>query len=189
MRSSLGKAALLIGACLLATLDAWGEAPKSLEVAITYDASQANIVPGNNFWMQGGSVQIHGQFWRGWGAVTDIAGLHTANIHGTGVGLNLLTATFGPRYTWSPAHHRHALFGEVLAGEVNGFDSVFPVANGVEASANGLALQIGGGLNMRLAGHLAVRAFEADWMRTQLPNQTTGVQNNLRMGAGLIFKF
>ena len=28
-----------------------------------------------------------------------------------------------------------------------------------------------------------------DWLRTQLPNATTKVQNNLRLGAGLVFRF
>ena len=46
-----------------------------------------------------------------------------------------------------------------------------------------------GGMNVPLSGHLAVRAFEADWLRTQLPNATTNVQNNLRLGAGLVFRF
>jgi hypothetical protein len=35
----------------------------------------------------------------------------------------------------------------------------------------------------------AMRVFEADWQRTQLPNSTTGAQNNLHLGAGLILRF
>jgi len=46
-----------------------------------------------------------------------------------------------------------------------------------------------GGMNVPLSGHLAVRAFEADWLRTQLPNGSTGMQNSLHVGAGFIFKF
>lgn len=189
MRSSFGKVALLMGACVLARLGAWAEAPASPDLAITYDASRANIVPGNNFWMQGGSMQIHDQFWRGLGVVADVAGLHTGNVPGTGVGLSLVTATFGPRYTWSFAHQHYSFFGQVLAGEANGFDSVFPTATGTENSAHGLALEVGGGMNVPLSGHLAIRAFEADWLRTQLPNGSTGVQNSLRVGAGFVFKF
>jgi hypothetical protein len=47
-----------------------------MDLAITYNASKANIVPGSNFWMQGGSLQIHGQFWRALGVAADIGGLH-----------------------------------------------------------------------------------------------------------------
>jgi hypothetical protein len=189
MRSSFGRLALLVGVGIFATLGARAEPPTSPDVAITYDALQANIVPDNNFWMQGGSVQLHAQFWRGLGMVADIAGLHTGKVNGTGAGLSMVTTTFGPRYTWPFAHHRYAVFAQALAGEANGFDSVFPTANGAHNSADGLALKIGGGMNLHLSRHLAVRVFEADWLRTQLPNATSGVQNNLRMGAGLVFKF
>lgn len=189
MRSSIGKAVLVAGLCIVAAPRARGQAPSSFEVAITYDALRANIVPGDTFWMQGGSVQIHGQFWRGLGVVADIAGLHSANANGAGEGLDLVTATFGPRYTWPLAHRRCAFFGQALVGEANGFHSVFPTATGVDNSADGLALKMGGGVNLALSRHLAARAFEADWLRTQLPNSTTGVQNNLRLGAGLVFKF
>lgn len=189
MRSSFGKVVLLVGSCIVAATAAWGEEPPSLDVAIVYNALRANIVPGATFWMQGGSVQIHGQFWRGLGIVADVAGLHTSNANGAGKGLDLVTATFGPRYTWTLAHRRCAFFGQALAGEANGLNSVFPTATGVESSNHGLALEVGGGVNLPLSHHLAVRAFEADWVRTQLSNSTTGVQNNLRMGAGIVLKF
>ena len=194
MRISLSNAVLLMGVFIMAGPGAWGQQPaasklSSLDLAITYDTSQANTVPGSNFWMQGGSVQIHGQFWRGLGVVADIGGLHTGDAHGTGVGLDLVTATFGPRYTESWAHRRYALFGQALVGEADGFDSVFPTTTGLASSASGLALQVGGGMDLRLSRHVALRAIEASWLRTQLPNATTGVENNLRAGAGLDFKF
>jgi hypothetical protein len=139
--------------------------------------------------MEGGSLQIHGQFWRGLGVVADVAGLHSGNASGTGVGLDLVTATFGPRYTWSPAHRTYSLFGQVLTGEANGLNSVFPTSSGAADSATSLALYVGGGANLRLTRRIAVRAFEADWLRTQMPNASTNVQNNLRLGSGLIFRF
>jgi len=68
-------------------------------------------------------------------------------------------------------------------------NSVFPNPGGANESANSLALYVGGGVNLRLKDHLALRALEADWLRTQMPNATTNVQNNLRVGAGLIYRF
>jgi hypothetical protein len=179
---------------MMSGLAAWGQAqdqprPVSLDVAVVYNSLMTNVVVGDSFWMQGGSVQVHGQFWRGWGVVADVSGLHTANANGAGVGLDLVTVAFGPRYTWFAPHRRYALFGQVLAGETNGLNSVFPNAEGANDSANSLALYIGGGVNVPLRRHVALRAFEADWLRTQLPNATTNVQNNLRLGAGLVFRF
>jgi hypothetical protein len=71
----------------------------TMDLAFTYDASRGNIVSGSNFWMQGGSFQIHGQFWRRLGAVADTGCLHFGDAQGTGVGLDLVTATFEPRFT------------------------------------------------------------------------------------------
>jgi hypothetical protein len=161
----------------------------ALDLAVVYNPLMANPVGGNEFWMQGGSVQVHAQFWRGLGVVVDVAGLHSSHISASGVGLDLVTATFGPRYTWSPPRHRYALFGQVLAGEATGWNSIFPGTGGAFHSANNWALYAGGGANLYLNRRISVRAFEADWLRTQMPNGTSSVQNNLRLGAGLIFHF
>ena len=196
MRNSIRGNALLVGVFMMAGLAAWGQAQDptrptavSIDVAVVYNSLMTNVVVGNSFWMQGGSVQVHSQFWRGWGAVADVSGLHTANTNGSGLGLDLVTVAFGPRYTWSAPHRHYAVFGQVLAGETNGLNSVFPNTAGAKDSANSLALYIGGGVNVPLQHHLALRALEADWLRTQLPDGTTNVQNNLRLGAGLIFRF
>ena len=198
MRRFVRVRMLLAGACTIAGLAAWGQEARnpaeqksiSFDVAVFYDPLIGNLVGSNRFWMQGGSAQAHGQFWHGLGVVADVSGLHTASTNGaSGVGLDLVTTTFGPRYTWAPAYRRYALFGQALAGEANGLNSVFPNASGASNTANSLALYVGGGVNVQLKRHLAMRAFEADWLRTQMPNATTNVQNNLRLGAGLLYRF
>jgi hypothetical protein len=198
MRNLLGST-LFVGAMAATSLTAQNlpceknsaTAPANhLEVAIMYDALHSNASGGNGFWMQGGGVQAEGYFSHGLGVVTDLAGEHTGNMHGSGVGLDMVTISFGPRYTWQPARYRRsALYGQALVGQANGFNSVFPTASGATSSANGLALKLGGGVNYTLSRRFAVRAFEADWVRTQLPNGTTNVQNNLHLGAGLILRF
>jgi hypothetical protein len=158
-----------------------------LEVAVTYDATLSNMVGGSSFWMQGGHVETEGSFYRGLGVVADVGGTHAANINSAGAGLDLVTATFGPRYTWS--HHRSGLFGQVLVGEAWGMNSTFPNPAGATTSANSLALEAGGGVNLALSPHFALRAFQANWFRTQLPNGASNLQNNLRLGAGFVFRF
>jgi hypothetical protein len=196
MRISIRAKVLLVGACMLAGLTARGQDQNSkkqttgwLEIALVYNPLLSNVVGNNSFWMQGGSVQVHGQFWRGMGVVADVSRLHTANTGSSpGVGLDLVTAAFGPRYTWSLGD-RYAVYGQVLAGEANGLHSIFPGAGGANDSADSLALYIGGGVNLHLKNRFALRAIEANWLRTQMPNATTNVQNNLRLGAGLIYTF
>jgi hypothetical protein len=158
-----------------------------LDVAVTYNATLSSITSGSSFWMQGGSVELEGRFDRGLGAVADIAGTHAGNINSTGVGLDLITATFGPRYTWS--RHRYDVYGQGLVGEAWGMNSIFPNQSGANTVANSMAVEAGGGLNVALSPHLALRAFQANWLRTQLPNSTNNVESNLRLGAGFAFRF
>lgn len=194
MRKHIGKV-LLLGAMAAVQLAAQSKAAQNqsglpeghLDVAVTYDAAYAG--GSDSFWLQGGSVQVHGQFYRGLGVVADVTGLHNANMHGSGVGLDMVTATFGPRYTWTPAKRRYSLFGQGLVGEANGFNSVFPGAGGVADSANSLALEVGGGVNYALPHHITLRAIEAGWLRTQLPNGGDNVQNNLHLGVGIVLRF
>lgn len=165
--------------------------PGRLEVALTYDTMRSNVVNDTTFWLQGGSVQVHGQFWRGLGAVADVGGLHEGNINSSGVGLDLITATFGARYTWAVGSERsrYSIYGQGLAGVASGRNSVFPNAAGAQNTATGFAVQAGGGLNMTLSSHMLLRAFEANWVHTDLPNGTNNTQNNLRMGGGITFRF
>jgi peptidoglycan-associated lipoprotein len=160
-----------------------------LDVAVTYNATMSNSVTSKSFWMQGGSVQVHGQFYRGLGVVADIAGAHVGNINSSGVGLDMVATTFGPRYTWTTKSRKYALFGQALGGEGFGFHSVFPGVSGATVSSYNLAVKAGGGLNVALTPRIALRAIEADWLRTQLPNATTNVQNNVSLGTGVVMRF
>jgi hypothetical protein len=188
------KTMLLLGAMTTASVSAQSNnssalKPAYLDLAVTCNPTEANVAAGSGFAMQGGSVQLHGQFWRGFGVVADVSGLHNGNMHSSGVGLDMVTAVFGPRYTWQPAQRRYAIYAQFLAGEANGLHSVFPSARGASDSAGSIAWLAGGGMNISLTRHLALRAFEADWLRTQLPNAATNVQNNLRVGAGIVIRF
>ena len=158
------------------------------DVALNYDLSRSNTTGGNGFAMQGGSTQFHFRCWRGLGAVADFAGSHDGNMYSSGVGLDLFTTTFGPRYMWSLHHPNLAFYGQVLAGRANGMNSVFPQINRATSSASSLALLAGGGIRIPLSRRV-MGTVESDWLRTQLPNSTTNVQNSLRLCAGIVFRF
>jgi hypothetical protein len=190
--------AVVIAAAMMATSSSAQSAPapsksapqsSALEIAFTYQGMHSDVVNGSGFWLQGGGAQIHGQFYGGWGAVADIAGTHITNINSSGVGLDLVTATFGPRYTWKPAHGRYSLYGQGLVGQAWGMNSVFPGPAGANTVANSIAIKAGGGMNLDLKPHLALRLPEVDYLRTQLPNSTNNVQNYLTIGAGIILRF
>ena len=193
MSNSWCRMVLLAGACTFTGVAAWGQADppftSKLDVALVYHPVDANVVGGVSFWMEGASVQAEGRFWHEMSVVADIAFLHTGNMNNQNVSLDLLTATFGPRYTWSPKRGRSSCFGQFLVGEVKGLHSIFPGPGTTTDTASSIAYMTGGGLNVRLQHRLSLHAFEANWLRTQLPNATTNVQNNLRLGAGVVVQF
>jgi len=160
-----------------------------VDVAITMIAERSlRSATPDSFWMEGGSIELGTNSWRGFGIAANISGTHTGSIGRTAIPLSVVTATFGPRYRWH-ADHRSSIYCEGLIGEANGFKSLFPVITGAQTSANGFASQVGGGLDYRLSQHVAVRVVEAAWQHTQLPNGTNNVQNDLRIGAGLVVRF
>lgn len=191
----LFESALLMGAMTLTAVALAAQtAPRptpgsgTVEVSVTYGAMLADVITAKSFWMQNGSIEVAGQLYHGLSAVADVGGMHTGNINSSGVSLDLVTATFGPRYTWMPTKKRYDLFGQFLIGEANGLHGLFPAMDGAKDSANSMALEMGGGMNLALSRRVTLRAFEVDWLRTQLPNSTTNVQNNVRLGAGIVFR-
>lgn len=185
---------LLIAATLPVALAARAEQRPlvgQLDLGITYAAGHANYVPGSTFWTQGGSVELVGHVSHGFAAVADITGLHGGSSSSSTAPVNLVTDTFGPRYTALVAHRssRHPifLFGQGLIGEAHGLRGVYPGPNGTTSSALSFALQLGGGADIALSPHLTLRAAQVGWLRTQLPNAGSDVQNDLRVGAGFVF--
>jgi hypothetical protein len=73
--------------------------------------------------------------------------------------------------------------------EANGFNSLFIGDTAAISSADSFALEVGGGLDWRFAKHVGLRALQASWIRTQLPNSTTNVQNHLTLGSGIVLRF
>lgn len=194
MGTNFRRTMLLVGACMLSALCAWGQAHTSLpnaplEVAVDFQAMRANTVPGANFWTQGGGVQAAARITRHWGLSADFSGQHTGTMPGSSAGLDLITVLFGPRYTLTLPHRRFRIYGQALGGAAHGSNSVFPHSQGTTSSASGVAMLVGGGVDYPISRHLAVRALDAAWLRTTFLNGTTTVQNNLRLGAGLVFRF
>jgi opacity protein-like surface antigen len=161
----------------------------TVDLSFTYSAQRSNTVPGEFFWLQGGSAELSANFFQNLGVVADVSGSYAKNL-APGVDLTLVTDTFGPRYTWRHVgHHGHAVsvFGQTLIGEAHGINSVFvDPEKGAQKDWNSFALQVGGGFDIDLSKRIAIRALQADWVRTQFPNADTNVQNNMRLGAGIV---
>lgn len=191
MRQSIVRL-LLVVLALPAVLSARAEQPLplgQLDLGVTYAASHANFVPGSTFWSQGGGLEVVGHVPYGLAVVADFAGLHTAGSSST-VPINLFTDTFGPRYTRlvvRRSKHPLFLYGQGLIGEAHGFKGTYPGPNGTTSNALSFALQLGGGADLALSPHLTLRVAQLSWLRTQLPNNGSNVENEMRVGAGIVF--
>jgi opacity protein-like surface antigen len=120
--------------------------------------------------------------------VGEFSAQHAGDINATGEDLTLLSYLFGPKYAlrmsdrWQP-------FGQLLVGGAHASGTFEPSESGGSGSYNAFAMVAGGGLDANLTPRFAVRAFEADYYLTLFPNGVNGHQNNLRISAGVIFRF
>jgi hypothetical protein len=171
--------------------------PAPVDVAITYDTLHINNIGGGSRWMQGGTVELQAPLYRGLGVAARVEGFHTGASSVGNVPLSLVTVLFGPRYTVASHSDRCRVFGEALVGESNAFDSLFSVGSGpvgsvntgTTSSATTLAVEAGGGLDVRLTRRLAVRAIQVNYLYSQFPNASANVQNNFSLGAGIVLNF
>jgi opacity protein-like surface antigen len=193
----MNKISVLIMALLVTALPALAQTaspnpdgPTPLELTLAYSEVHTNAPPGGCgcFWMEGGKLEANAHLYRSWSVVAEVAGQHADNISASDPQLSLISYLFGPRYTYHSTH-RLAPFAQVLVGGVHGFDAFFPGQDTSGETADAFAMAAGGGLNINLSRHLAVRPFQADYFFTQLPNNQGDRQNNFRLSAGIVFRF
>jgi hypothetical protein len=120
-------------------------------------------------------------------AVADVSAEHTGSVDGAPYGLTLTTFAAGPRIAL-PAG-KSAVFAQSLFGITHGSGSEFPESNGLAASANSFALDLGSGIDYPLIKPISLRLLQIEYLRTSLPNDADNWQNNLRLSAGLTIRF
>jgi opacity protein-like surface antigen len=110
----------------------------------------------------------------------------------------------GPRV--SAAFDRFSVFGHSLFGVAHsslGAGVSLPIIGGVSrdlTSANAFAMALGGGVDIELSRHVAVRAGQLDYLYTRFSptdalstglfsNSLSGHQNSFRYSTGIVFRF
>lgn len=161
-----------------------------VELGLDYNYLRANAPPAGCgcFSMNGGDVWAAYNFTSSIAGVAQFSAQHASNVNGTGADLTLKSYLFGARYSWRNSS-RFVPFGQALLGGSHAGTNLSIGGPILGNTSNSFALSAGGGLDVALTTHFAVRAFEADYFRTQFPNGVNDRQNNLRLGAGLIFKW
>ena len=161
-----------------------------VDAGVGYSYVRTNAAAGDCgcFALNGGNGWVAFNFRRSLGIVGEIAVQHASNISGTGTDLTLTSYLAGPRYIWTHAH-RFRPFAQFLLGGAHASGTLAPGKSGLPGSPNAFALIGGGGLDIKLTRHIALRAFEADYYLTRFDNGVNNHQNNPRLGAGVIVRF
>jgi outer membrane immunogenic protein len=163
-----------------------------LEISFNYSYARSNAAPGQCgcFNMNGGSSEVAFHAFRALSVVADLTGERAASIGATaGDGLSLVAFTVGPRFSHRFAGGKFTPFVQGLVGAVHGFDGLFPGSSGsLSGAASARAVVAGGGLDLTINRHIAIRAIQAEYLRTQLPNGQGNEQNLLRAGAGIVLR-
>jgi outer membrane immunogenic protein len=159
-------------------------------VTLASGADRTNGVVGGCgcFWMQGGRAEANASFGQHLSVVAEVAGEQTASIDSAHQSLSFVTYLFGPRYSLRN-RTRAVPFAQFLLGGVHGFDALFPSVSSSAAVPDALAFAPGGGINVNLSRRFALRAVQADYLQTCLPNGAANRQNHLRLSAGIVFRF
>jgi outer membrane immunogenic protein len=179
---------------LAGALNAAAQEPSKLDLSVHYSYIHARQVPSGGccFQMNGGGISLTYYAKRSLGLEADIGSAYNGNVNGSGFNLNLTSYLFGPRISlhreqrWSP--YGHVLFGGGHAGGTL-YTRGFSVGSGSPAAQNAFMMAAGGGLEVALKRRFGLHLLQADWYFGKFPNGSQDRQNNLRLSAGIIFRF
>ncbi|HET6930496.1 MAG TPA: outer membrane beta-barrel protein [Candidatus Acidoferrum sp.] len=160
-----------------------------LEVGGGYAYTRGYPADGSSgFDLNGGTASLAYRFGDRIALVGDF-GVYHFNNSGPGITSTMYTYLFGPRLVLrhSGGESRFAPFTQVLVG--GGRLNASTV--GISAGENSFALAAGGGLDINSGGHFAFRIIEAEYLMTRFahPDGSSATQNNVRISAGIIFRF
>jgi outer membrane protein OmpA-like peptidoglycan-associated protein len=165
------------------------EDPARIQISAGYDYVRANAPPGtcDCFGLQGAYASA-GFGINNWLSIdAQATGQHGKDISALGQDLTLLTFAAGPKVRHD--FGKVELFGQLLLGTAHGSDSYFPTGNTYTTSASSFALTTGGGLDYLFSKHFSIRIFNAQYLRSQLPNNVDNEQNELMLSAGIVYRF
>jgi outer membrane immunogenic protein len=161
------------------------------DAALTYHWVRTNTSAGECgcFALNGAGVSGSWEFRPHIAVVAEISGENATRVLADGKSLTLTSYLAGARYwlpqPWPRAAHSPEPFVQVLLGAVH-------AGGGIAGSGDGaysFASRLGGGLDLPLNSRFAVRLIQIDYYFTHSVNATNDHQNNLLVGAGVVFRW
>jgi hypothetical protein len=207
------KTVSVVGIILLFGIAAWAQEFPRAEVGFNYDylryAPSAPYSSSHRLDGGGGELNINiNEFLgikmdlQGYGSANAVFNIAPNSVFPLGargnVSGNLFTYLFGPQIKVRTHHvqpYVQLLFGGAHSNVYgNAFHTICaPIVGGCVISkapaAEAFAMQFGGGVDIPLGKHVAIRPAEFDYLLTRFSNPFTGSnnQNNFRYSAGVVF--
>src|SRR5215469_13748650 len=143
------------------------DTPKA-ELSVDYSYFRAGGHGGAN--LHGGSFSAAGNINSWFGIAGDYGLYHRQPSEGGGV--NIHTFMVGPRF--SARKGRVTPFGQILLGGFHLRDT------------NGFAMSVGGGLDVNVTDHFAIRTFQLEYVLLHSEGDSL---NSARVSTGVVFRF
>jgi len=172
---------LCAGILLFAGLASAQVAPK-VEVFGGYSYLYSSVgggLRGTNFDLGvSGSFAYNLNNW--FGVVGDFGGYHTGDLFASHHSGNVITYMGGPKFSYRA--EKATLFAQTLFGGARFSTTGF--------STNAFAMALGGGADVNVSDHFAVRVAQVEYILSRLNlGFNPKSQNSVRYSAGVVFKF
>lgn len=171
----------------------------------SYVRAVPSLAAGNRVvWLNGGSTSVAFNINRYLGLVGDFGaytnseinfqGGYTSTVDVDNPNVGALTFLFGPRFSFRN-DSRVTPFLQVLAGGVHANQVTLTHCSfscTLLPSQTSFAMTAGGGLDVAINHHFALRIVQAEYLMTRFANFDTGAtsgQNDIRLSAGIVFRF
>jgi hypothetical protein len=176
-----------------------------LFLGYSYLRAVPTLATGNRLvWLNGGSASIAYNFNRYLGIVADVGdytnseirfpGPYTGTVDVNDADGGVISYLFGPRLSFRKYNRitpfAQALFGGAHASAVVLSDCTFSCT--LLPEQNTFAMTAGGGLDVRVRRHFAIRIVQAEYLMTRFQSYatgSTGTQNDMRLSSGIVFRF
>lgn len=176
-----------------------------LFLGYSYLRAVPSLTAGNRLvWMNGGSTSIAFNFNRHVGLVADFGaytnsqvrfmGAYTSTVNVNNANVAAFSYLIGPRLSFRKNERItpfvQVLFGGVHANQVSLTNCTFSCT--LLPSQDSFAMTAGGGLDLKVHHHFAIRIIQAEYMMTRFTSYTTGataMQNDMRLSTGVVFRF
>lgn len=175
-----------------------------LFLGYSYVRAMPTMSDGNRLlWLNGGSTSLAFNLNRYLGLVLDFGGMDDSKIR-LNNGSNALVDSSGTVFTYLGGprvsfRNRgrltpfvQALFGAAHAGQVTLSGNCMAQGCTPLPSETDFAMTAGGGLDLRVSHHFALRLVQAEYLMTNFKDINSGknaMQNDMRLSTGIVFRF